>query len=345
MFRLNPHRLVILLIVFGVANFANGQNRYIELQIYANGMGELGAQQRAMEALSEVGADRVNIKTARGVAPVEIRESESGDTIVVTVSGMLDGRRLRLPGATYALNDTASIKDFLQKLRDDGATVAMADKLAFGLTSTQLVEVYDRFGAVVEAETKGQSSSVIVVDLVSNLNTDVDITDAARNLLNDTPILEEYSGLSTGTTLAGILRPLGLVIAPKRNQGEDVKFLIAASGELDEHWPIGWPIEKAPVEVEPRLFEKLDQVQINDFALQDAMDVIQQRVGVPFLYDQNGIARGGIEMTEVKVTLLRDRMMYFTILRKLLNQTKPKLALEIRQDENGKPFVWVYPQQ
>lgn len=319
------------------------QDRYIELQVVSRAGGELGVEHELMQMLSEVGADRVSTKSTTGNARTDVIETETRGSTHVLIVGILDGRTLKLPGGRYSLRDADRIKEYIQKMRDDGAEIALGEKQAFGLTSPQLVEVFDSLSGTVLAETKGQPSDRIIQELVTGLRFELSITPQARRQIDATPIFEEYQGLSAGTALAGILRPLGLVLSPFREQGKKVQFRIAASSEVDEHWPVGWPIEEAPVRAEPKLFERLDNVDIQNFSLQDTFDAIQQRVGVPFLYDQNGIARAGVELDKVNVTLVRDRMKYMLVLEKVASQSKPKMSVEIRKDENGKSFVWVSP--
>ena len=344
-FAMRNYIALIVLISFSLASSYSltAQDRFVELEVVTVGFGELGAQQEVMEMLSKVGADRISSRNSRADVRAGIEESETDGTPFVRVVAVLDGRHLRLPGKRFSTRDVEGIKDFIQKLRDDGASVTMADKKGFGLTSPQLVAVYEQLSGQVARSTKGRASSDVIAELARSLSSDVVLSAQAERLLAATPVKEEFEGLSTGTSLASILRPLGLVLAPRREQGSETEFLIAATGEVEEHWPVGWPIEETPLKTEPRLFERLDDVSINDFALQEALDAIQARVEVPFLYDQNGIARSEIELSEFKVTLVRGGAAYYTVIRKLLSQTKPKLGLELRRDENGKPFVWISP--
>lgn len=46
------------------------------------------------------------------------------------------------------MKDKQGIRDYIQKIRDDGSKVALAEKKAFGLTSEQLVGVSQEFMAV-----------------------------------------------------------------------------------------------------------------------------------------------------------------------------------------------------
>lgn len=319
------------------------QERYIELQIVSRAGGELGVQHELMQMLAEVGADRVTTKSTTGNARTNVVESESNGTTHILVTGILDGRTLKLPGGRYSLRDEDRIKDYIQKLRDDGAEVTLADKQAFGLTGPQLVSVFEELGSAVQIETKGQPTNQVIQELAAGVRSEIDITRRARRMLDKTPVVEEFRGLSTGTAMAGMLRPLGLVVTPYREQGRAIRFRISASTEADEHWPVGWPIEEAPIKAEPKVFERLDDVSIQNFSLQDTLDAIEARVGVPFLYDQNGIARAGVELSDVKVTLVRKRMQYFLVLEKILAQSRPRLTVEIRKDENGKSFLWISP--
>ena len=342
----NVSRCIVLLGMFVLlARPAFGQSRYVELEVVSSG-GELGSQQEVMQMLSGVGADRVSVRTARNVVRPSVEESNAGELKTVRVVGVLDGSKIRFAGGkTFTLRDANGIRSFIQELRADGSTVTMAEKKAFGLTSEQLVAVYEDLSAEVTTATKGQPSNQVVERLVQGLQEEVTFSRAASAALDTTAVLEEYQGLSTGTALSGILRPLGLVLSPRREQGQDLQFFIATAEEVEEHWPVGWPIEEPPVEVAPELFEKLDDVSINNFALKDALDAIQGRVGVPFLYDQNSMARSSIDINQLQVTLVRKKMMYYTVVRKLVSQNKPSLSLEIRKDENDKPFLWIAPSQ
>lgn len=320
-----------------------GQDRYIELQIISRAGGELGVQHELMQMLAEVGADRVTTKSTNGNARTNVTETETNGSTHILVTGILDGRTLKLPGGRYSLRDKDRVKEYVQKLRDDGAEITLAEKQAFGLTAPQLVGVFEELGVEVAEKTKGRPTNEVIQEMAASVRIQFDITARARRMLNETPVVEEYRGLSTGTAMAGMLRPLGLVLTPYREQGQAIRFRISASTEADEHWPVGWPIEEAPIRAEPKVFERLDDVSIQNFSLQDSLNAIEARVGVPFLYDQNGIARAGVELSEVQVTLVRKRMQYFLVLEKILAQARPRLKVEIRKDENGKSFLWISP--
>ena len=73
------------------------QTRIVEIEVSADQRAELHTQQRWMEALSEIGADRVRSRT-NPVGRPDIKEYSSGKTVVVKVKGVIDGNQLiRIP--------------------------------------------------------------------------------------------------------------------------------------------------------------------------------------------------------------------------------------------------------
>lgn len=316
------------------------QTRLVELEISASPRAEVRTQQRWLEMLSEVGADRVRSKTSSVVTEPSVDEVEYGTTSVVKVTGRIQGSHLYLPGGRYSLNDRSAIRDYIQKLRDDGAKVALAEKKAFGLTSEQLVDVYGRLSRPVRS-TKGREVADIVREVLDPTGLDWQLDDTARRVLRSGAVAsEELEGISGGTALAAALRPLGLVLVPFRPQGEPVQIKIVDVRSADEHWPVGWPAERPLKEYAPSLFERQD-VAIGEFPLDQALNAIQGRVKIPFLYDQNSLARAGIELSEVRVTYAREKAAYMVVVQKLLRQSKPRLLAEMRVDENDKPFLWI----
>ena len=319
---------------------AQEKRRFISLEISSDAKAPMGTQQQWMQMLQKVGADRVTSRTGRAEAPT-VEETQTAATTYIQVNGFIGSRKLFLPGGSFAINDVAGIKALLKKIRDDGATVALAEKMAFGLTSEQLVGLHDRLAKKVEFTTKGQKAGDVIKKIVKQSGLDFVYDRAARAAINgEEKVLEELNGISSGTALAAILRPLGLVLEPSRKQGKELKLQILDSRASKENWPIGWPIERTPIEAEPKLFETLP-IEIRAFPLKTALDAVEKRGGVLFLYDHNTMAREGIELDQVKATLVQKKISLKVAIGKLLKHTKPKLWDEIRVDENGKTFLWI----
>lgn len=317
------------------------QRRMITLEISCDARAPVGTQQKWIEMLQNVGADRVVSRTAASGTPT-VEETQTSSSTLVRVTGFIVGGRLKLPGGSFSIRDRAGIKELLDRLRDDGAKVALADKKAFGLTSEQLVGLHQRLSEKVDFPTAGQRAGDVVSKLTNRSGLKFVLDHSARAAVNgNEKVAEELEGISIGTALATVARPLGLVVQPRREQGKSLEIHLIDSRNVNgEHWPIGWPISAAPLSVEPKLFEKLD-VEIRGFRMKDALDAVEKRAGVPFFYDHNTLAREGIEMSDVRVTLVQKKASLIVAISKLLRQSKPRMSEEIRTDENGKAFLWI----
>jgi len=319
----------------------DNKRRVVTLEIYSDAKAPVGTQQKWLQMLQDVGADRVTSKTGQPRTP-EVEEIQTSGAVLIKVTGFVMGGQLKLPGGSFSIRDKTAIRDLLQRLRDDGAKVALAEKKAFGMTSEQLVGLHERLSEPVDFNTAGRNAGEVVAKLIAKSGLKFNLDNSARVAINgNEKVAEELEGISIGTALAAVVRPLGLVVQPQRKQGQTVEVnLVDSRSVKGEHWPIGWPISRAPVAVEPKLFERLD-IEIRGFPMKDALDAVEKRAGVPFFYDHNTMAREGIELTETKATVVQKKAALMVVISKLLRQTKPRMSEELRVDENGKPFLWI----
>ena len=321
---------------------ATAQNkRQVHLEISASRMAGVETQQKWMQLLAKVGADRVRSSTARSSAKISVEERETTLGVVVKVRGAISGKKLILPGGSFTQRDINGIRDYLESLRLDGVETALADKKAFGLTSEQLVKLSESLSRPLKLKTKGADSLEIVLHIQSKISYPVNLDRSAKSsLITNGKFLDELNGVSLGTALAATLRPAGLVWQPVRKQGEDVKLNITKSTEAEEFWPIGWPAEGIPLEVAPSLFQK-NELEIRQFPLDQVLVAIQAKAKLPMLFDYNSMARREIDLSKTNVTFVKKNVSYGYSLRKLLAKTKPPMSYEIRNDEAGKPFLWL----
>lgn len=317
--------------------------RIVELEIVGDDRGQFGQQQEWMEMLQEVGADRIRSSTSARPGGPAVEEIQAGSATVIKVRGILVGRRLRMPGGEFAITDRDGIAALLQRLRDDGAEQTLAEKAGFGLTSEQLVELHAGLAEPLEGACQGQPFEAVFGTIRTKLPVPLALSPDVESLIaaETTPVRDELQGLSLGTSLAALIRPLGLVAMPQRPQGGSLRIAIVPGESAEEFWPIGWPVEEQVAETAPGLFEKTD-VEIRGFKLADALAAIAGRTGVPVLYDHNSLAEKEVDPAAAVVTLTRPQLTYFSIIIKLCSQTRPALAPELRMDEAGKPFLWIH---
>ena len=316
-------------------------NRQIHLEVAAGRMEPVATQQKWMELLSKVGADRIRSSTARSAGKVGIEERETSLGVVVKVRGVIQGKKLELPAGSFSQRDVEKIRRYIDALRLDGVETALADKKAFGLTSKQLVTLNQSLSKPLKLKTKGNDPLKLIQFAKTKVNYEIVLDRNARAALaSGGELLDELNGLSLGTALAATLRPYGLVLQPVRDQGQDIRLLVSDSRQAEEFWPIGWPAQGIPKDAAPGLFQK-NLLEIRDFPLDQVLSAIQSKAGLPMLFDYNSMARREIDLATTKVTFVKKNVSYGHSLRKLLSKTKPPMHYEIRVDEAGKPFLWI----
>ena len=336
-------QLIRLLAAFTIAfscESLDAQNRIVELTVFSGPRNQAGVQQKWMQTLSQAGADRVTSVVRDDVRP-SIDEEEFGGSTIVSVKGVLESGRLKLPGKQFAQSDVKGISRYLQRLRDDEADVALAEKKAFGLTDDQLRETHRLLSSEVLKSTVGviPAEAVQMLTTASRLPLQID-TDIKARLAKGKTLQDERKGLSAGTALASILSECGLGLVPRRPPGGSIELHVVAVEQVKEVWPIGWPSEQAPVALEPRLFQRQD-IRIERFPLSDALSAVAKRCGAKVLYNRAAIADRSIDLAETEVAFSRKQVTYMVTFGRLLRQSNPPMDIDIRIDEAGNPFAWI----
>jgi hypothetical protein len=310
----------------------------VELEVFVDHRAPVEAGQEWSKQLRQLPIARFRIATARGAEKAHVTQSEAANVKSFFVVGTIGAdNRLTLPGQTFRIGEKAKLTEWLTKLTTRDAA-HNDQRLAFGLTDQELVDVFDRLRPTIEGPTNGLAVSDLVALVESKINGEISIEPTVRDRLREN-VSEELTGLSCGTVLAAALRPLGLVLVPKRRQ--DATALDIADVRTEpESWPVGWPPERRQVELVPKLIERLN-AEIVDTSLSDVLSAIQPRLGVPFLFDQNSMTRQGIDPANIKVNVPGIRTNYGRVLD--VSLAKGLLKSEIRVDEAGRAFIWISP--
>ena len=291
------------------------------------------------EMLGELGLASVRI---RGIKPADepaIATTGKDPSLVYRVTGILtaDGK-LILPKAQFGLRDKGRIAAWFDKLKAGGEEGVTVKPTAFGLLPTQLVQVHEALAVPVTFSTAGKSPREAAKEIADGLSLKfVSDTASQRALATEEPIADELKGLTSGTALAAILRPLGLVLVPEKS-GSTVRLRITDSRSAKEHWPVGWPAKDNPGQTLPELFKYLN-VEVADTSLGETLKAIGGRVKAPLVIDYNALARLDIDLATKKVELPKVNTFYGKALDRILFQCG--LKYEIRVDEADKPFLWI----
>jgi hypothetical protein len=242
---------------------------------------------------------------------------------------------LLVPGARFRAGDVAQLKRWLDDLARNGPPESRPVKTAFGLEVAQFQQAEKDLGQLVGFPTAGVSRQQAIQRILRQLS--VPLRSKPEKLPDDDKVAEELGGLSCGTALACLLRPMGLCLVPQGERG-GVSYSIVPSKPAAEVWPVGWPPEKRPADVVPGMMEFLN-ANVQGVPVTKVIDAVCGRLKLPVLMDHNALARWGIDPEKTIVNLPQSRTTYSILLRKALFQAH--LKSEVRMDEAGHPFVWI----
>ncbi|MEC9094479.1 MAG: hypothetical protein VX438_17355 [Planctomycetota bacterium] len=299
---------------------------------------QVGVAQKWLAHISAAGADGIRL-VVNPDEEIRLVENQFKSKSIINVYAKINAKQqLVVPGGSFSLSDTGELKRWIQKIKNLKSIDSDAKKVAFGLTAKQLVDVYEQLGKPYPKLTRDQKISDVVRTIRAQIGFKIGADQFALDALaEDTKVLEELKGLSCGTVIAAVTRPLGLVMIVG---SEGKQFSLVESKKVDEHWPVGWPLQDRPSKVAPILFEQTE-VEVGGIPLNQVLIAIEAKTKVPFIYDQNSMARQGIKMQKIAVNIGRSKTYYQKIIRLCLNQSKPRLTAELRVDESGHPFLWI----
>jgi hypothetical protein len=325
-----------VLATIAIARFTSAAEPRVELEVVIE-QGFLGTETRAWsEMLNQAGFSSVRIRSGNDLP--EIQTAGTASTPTYRVVGVLtNANQLLLPRGQFGLSDRGPIEQWLRRLRDGGEDAINNKPVAFGLLPKQLVAVHEALAVPVQISTLGKPPREVAKQIADRLSFKFISDDVGqRALATAEPVADELHGVSSGTAVAAILRPIGLVMFPEKNGGE-LRLRIAGSRDAKEHWPVGWPLKRNPSETFPGLFKFLT-IEIDNTPLAESLTAIAGRVKAPLLIDHNGLARGEVTL-DAKVNFPKASTFYARALDRLLFQAK--LKYELRIDEADKPFLWI----
>lgn len=295
--------------------------------------------QRWVGMFSTLGVDGVQIRSARPGEKVGVETRGAADAPSYHVTGqLLGGTELVVPGGRFGLNDTQQLSKWLDELGKHGSSGVTEKKGAFGLLPKQTEQARGGLSAAVDFTTKGMPAAEALAKigqlLKSPLTVDADIQQA---IATDDPVRDELQGISAGTALAALCRPVGAVLRPRESSNGGLEYTLSRGKAGEEAWPIGWPSDQADGKIVPALLES-HNIEISEVPLSQAVAALQARFKVPFLWDHNSILNQRIDVDK-KVSIRNGKAYYVTVLRHLLSQDEMRFS--VRVDEAGKPLIWI----
>lgn len=310
----------------------------VQLELVGEGRGAALLFQEWGKALGKAGIRNVRIRSSKPSDKVGIAIRGTTDSPLYLVTGIIRSRdELLLPPGRFRRSDAARLARWLDDLARHGPEDQRPQKMAFGLTADQFAQLQQDLALSVGFSTKGVTRDRVVAKIAGQLSVPLQIGTASTAALREDKVGEELLSLSAGTSLAYVLRPMGLCLIPREAGGRVQLAVVRARPNL-EIWPVGWESDKPRRDVAPALFE-FRNVNVQGVSAAVALEAIGKRLKLPVLVDHNALARHGIDPAKVLVSHPASRTTYSMALRKILFQAG--LKSEVRVDESDQPFLWI----
>jgi hypothetical protein len=311
------------------------------VQLELVGDGSPGASlvfQEWARALGQAGIRNVRIRAGQSSDQVGIAVRGTEASPVYVVTGFIrSSDELVLPSGRFRQSDAGRLAQWLDELARLGPEDRREPKAGFGLAASQFEQILQDAGRRVDFSTQTMTRSAVVDRIAGQMGFPVRLEPDVRQLLGSDPIGEELMGVSSGTALAYLLRPMGLCMAPRMAGGRPAYAVMKSQPDL-QIWPVGWDLKKPDRDVLPALYE-FHNVNVQNVAASRAIEAIGKLLKVPVLFDHNALARHGIDPSKATVSHPASRTTYSIALRKMLFQAG--LKFEVREDEAGQPFLWI----
>ena len=329
--------LAVLILSVAAARPLRAAGTY-KLELVGEARGSALVFQQWLRALSQAGVKNVRIRSARATDKVGIEVRGSEDRPLYVVTGVIKSSdELIAPGGRYRRRDAAKLASWLNDLARLGPAQQGEQQPAFGLSPRQFEQLHGDLARLVTFSTQQTPRGQVVEKIGRQLLLPLRIDPEAVRALNADKVGEELAGISCGTALACVLRPMGYCLVPRR-QGDGPACVVAKARPGLEIWPVGWESDKPRREALPALFE-FHNVAVGGVSAAAALEAVGKRLKVPVLMDHNAMARHGIDPAKAIVSHPRSRTTYSSALRKILFQAG--LKFEVRVDEAGNPFLWI----
>ena len=306
----------------------------IDVEVVTETGGPITAPQQWGQILGKMELGRVRIRPAGPGDKTSVKQDGQRFKVVAILNGKGD---LLVDGRRYRDSDRAKLSDYFQSLAKEESYGQQ--KGIFGLTEKQFRAVYGELSRSVDFSTDRESPVSLLDQFAETVSIPIKVeVEAVRLMKKSKPVEWQLRGMSTGTALAIILRESNLVLRPVKPQGQPPELVIELDRPNVESWPIGWKIQGSPRIAAPKMYEFLT-IEVAGYTLQQALDALEPRMGIPLIYDRRTLTRRKIKPAEIKVKLPAGRTYLKKVFDRLLSQGR--LAAELRADERDQVFCWI----
>ena len=308
-----------------------------QLTIVADRNAPLVAQQTWVRQLGQAGIQSVRLrqKTSSDRPKIDVRGTKSSPFYYVI--GVLDSQgNITLPDGRYRQGEAHRIAKWIKDLERLGPVGSREPDAGFGLSASQYQRVVAELAMPVGFATQGKPRREVIQTILRPLKLPIQIDQKLFSLGKNDPMVDELSGLATGTALAYALEPMGLVLVPKASARGPELTIVSRRGQ-PAFWPVGKTTKQRGFKIAPKLY-KPHPINIANTPAEKVLEVIGKRVELPVLIDHEAMARHRVELSKL-VKVPQSRLTYGETLDRILFQAMAKY--ELRLDDARHPFIWV----
>ena len=312
----------------------------VSVELLTAGTGGVIETQRWGAACGRIGVEFRTKTVAEGKA--EVKERQQGTLRIVQVIAVIESDgKLSVPGRRFSLDREQAFGDWIRELQTYGSLGQPLGKPGFGLSKEQ----FDTLFKILE-QPIGRASANL--DFASALEAvgqvkgcamrlTAETEDRIRGLPKNWKSSNELTGVSRGSALAILLADAGLAFRPSRTPDGELELVVVL---LDEPgtWPIGWPLDKAPFKVMPKMVEVMP-IEFDELPLSAVCQRAAKASDVPVFVDKHRIAAKNLDLQTLRASQLPKRTMWSIVLQQSVGPHH--LLRENLVDEGGRPFVWI----
>ena len=283
-------------------------------------------------------------RTGRDGERTRVEETEFQGRKSITAVGILnrDGS-ITFTDQTFVALRPEPLKAWLDRLKQFGPNGPPNESPTWGLSEDQFAEVLKLLAAPVSDPVKMKSPLNVVDSLKLPDRFQITFTDAGRQRAfpktTYTPAaMDDFSGLSKGSTLAAALAQFGLGFRPKA--GPNGRFLleIDAGTEADNMYPVGWKNTGPIMNVVPDLGKTIP-VDLDKANVKALIALIAGKLNVATITSAYALAIEGRNTDTMTYSRKPDKLPIQSLMDNL--GAAKDIALSLRTDEAGNIFLWV----
>ena len=272
-----------------------------------------------------------------------LEDSGAAGQRAVKVVGILnaDGS-LTFMSHRFVTSNLKPVEEWLQRLETFGAAGPPNESPTWGLSEEQYLAVLKHLSETVATPLNVRTPMELIDSLSLPHVFQVTFTEAGRQRASPKTTIrrttDSYKGLSKGSVLAAALTQFGLGFRPKSSAAGGFLIEVDAGTESDNMFPVGWKNTAPITTVAPGLAKSVS-VDLEGADLDVLIQVIAERLKVPYFYSHLALLSNGTDVSALKYSRKPDRLSLFRLMD--IIGTKHNLGLSLRTDEAGHLFLWV----